>query len=462
MLLVLYGKMFYNENKNEDEWRNPAMPEDFEYKVRRKIEELSRSKEMENIKRDFKNMADDVKREFSSYCSEGRFNNEKNARSGTWGSDPYQKKESADRYHAEKKHVSKNDYAQNNSSNHYGSNQSKNTVKIQPYKTFSVSGVLFTVFGGIGLGIFTLFLLVTAWLTSIMQMFGTSFLVVAGILLILIAVSGGMLAKGISLLNRSARLKKYLKIIGKGQFCPIDMLVQESGRDKAFILKDLQKMIQKKALPQAHLDDEKTCLMLTDEIYQQYRYVQQQAKQRQQEEERQRKEREEAQKAAMKAQQEREAQAMAKSPELAAAIRQGREMIEQIRQANDRIEGEEISNKMFRLEQIVDKIFSQVEDHPEKLPDIRRLMNYYLPTTLKLLNSYEEFDNQPIQGENIKTAKEQIEKTLDTINLAFENLLDQLFTDEVLDVSSDISVLETMLKQEGLMGSEFDQNVTRN
>ena len=132
MLLVLYGKMFYNENKNEDEWRNPAMPEDFEYKVRRKIEKLSRSKEMENIKRDFKNMADDVKREFSSYCSEGRFNNEKNGRSGTWGSDPYQKKESADRYHAEKKHVSKNDYAQNNSSNHYGSNQSKNTVKIQP------------------------------------------------------------------------------------------------------------------------------------------------------------------------------------------------------------------------------------------------------------------------------------------------------------------------------------------
>ena len=231
----------------------PCHARGFEYKVRRKIEELSRSKEMENIKRDFKNMADDVKREFSSYCSEGRFNNEKNGRSGTWGSDPYQKKESADRYHAEKKHVSKSDYAQNNN-NHYGSKQSKNTVKIQPYKTFSVSGGLFHRFwrnwSG---GIFTLFLLVTAWLTSIMQMFGTSFFVVAGILLVLIAVSGGMLAKGISLLNRSARLKKYLKIIGKGQFCPIDMLVQESGRDKAFILKDLQKMIQKKALPQAIL-----------------------------------------------------------------------------------------------------------------------------------------------------------------------------------------------------------------
>ena len=97
-----------------------------------------------------------------------------------------------------------------------------------------------------------------------------------------------------------------------------------------------------------------------------------------------------------------------------------------------------------------------MQEHPEKLPDIRKLMNYYLPTTLKLLDAYEEFDSQPVQGENIKTAKQQIEQTLDTINIAFENLLDKLFTDEVLDVSSDISVLETMLKQEGLTGSEFD------
>ena len=98
----------------------------------------------------------------------------------------------------------------------------------------------------------------------------------------------------------------------------------------------------------------------------------------------------------------------------------------------------------------------QVQEHPEKLPDIRRLMNYYLPTTLKLLNVYEEFDSQPVQGENIRSAKQQIEATLDTINVAFENLLDKLFTDEVLDVSSDITVLETMLKQEGLTGSEFE------
>ena len=130
-------------------------------------------------------------------------------------------------------------------------------------------------------------------------------------------------------------------------------------------------------------------------------------------------------------------------------------MIQRIREVNDRIEGQEVSAKMDRLEQVAERIFEQVQEHPEKLPDIRKLMSYYLPTTLKLLDAYEEFDSQPVQGENIKNAKQQIEKTLDTINLAFENLLDQLFTDEVLDVSSDISVLETMLKQEGLTGSEF-------
>ena len=132
-------------------------------------------------------------------------------------------------------------------------------------------------------------------------------------------------------------------------------------------------------------------------------------------------------------------------------------MIQKIHDANERIEEEGVSRKMDRLEEIAEKIFAQVQDHPEKLPDIRKLMNYYLPTTLKLLDAYEEFDAQPVQGENIQSAKQQIENTLDTINHAFENLLDRLFTDEMLDVSSDISVLETMLKQEGLTGSEFER-----
>ena len=91
------------------------------------------------------------------------------------------------------------------------------------------------------------------------------------------------------------------------------------------------------------------------------------------------------------------------------------------------------------------------------MPDIRKFMRYYLPTTLKLVKSYQEFDKQPVQGENIRKAKDEIEHALDTINTAFANLLDSLFADDAFDVSTDISTLETMLKQEGLTGSDFKQ-----
>lgn len=405
------------------------MTEDFERKLqrllRRTINEIAHSQEVKHIKQDIQNMAKDMKREFASYQGSPRRASERPLLNRPNSKPPYQ----------------------------YGPQQPGNTDANLPmakkYKTVSVAGTLLSVFGGVGLATFGSFLLFSTCVAAVKSRFDLSVTVLIAIMSVLSAVSAGMLVAGISLLKRTSRLKRYLKTVGNSQFCPIDMLVRDIGKDKNFVLRDLQKMIRKKVLPGAHIDDQQTCLMLTDEVYEQYLYVQQQEQSRRKEEEERRRQEEEALK--------KEEEAFAGQPELAATLRQGRDMIEQIRQANDRLEGEVISNKMFRLEKVAGQIFDQVGEHPEKLPDIRRLMNYYLPTTLKLLKAYEEFENQPIQGDNIKTGKQQIEDTLDTINLAFENLLDQLFADDVLDVSSDISVLETMLKQEGLTGSEFEK-----
>ena len=101
------------------------------------------------------------------------------------------------------------------------------------------------------------------------------------------------------------------------------------------------------------------------------------------------------------------------------------------------------------------RIFRQTEAHPENAQDLRKLMEYYLPMTVKLLKAYEELDGQPVQGENILKSKNEIEGTLDTLNIAFEKLLDSLFQDTAWDVSSDISVLQTMLAQEGLTDDGF-------
>ena len=100
-----------------------------------------------------------------------------------------------------------------------------------------------------------------------------------------------------------------------------------------------------------------------------------------------------------------------------------------------------------------------MEQHPELVEELRRFMKYYLPTTVKLLKAYEELDQQEIQGANIQKSKKEIEDTLDTINKAFENLLDSFFEDAAVDISSDISVMQTLMAQEGLLGGSLKDRV---
>ena len=108
--------------------------------------------------------------------------------------------------------------------------------------------------------------------------------------------------------------------------------------------------------------------------------------------------------------------------------------------------------------QLVQRIFDEVRIHPEVEPDLQKMMDYYLPTTSKLLDAYRELDKQPVAGDNIRSTKAEIEQTVDTLNIAFEKLLDSLFVDRAWDISSDISVLNTMLAQEGLKEDDFTLN----
>ena len=100
-------------------------------------------------------------------------------------------------------------------------------------------------------------------------------------------------------------------------------------------------------------------------------------------------------------------------------------------------------------------IAKQIEKNPKKVEEVNKFINHYLPITLKLINSYEELNAQSLQGENIQKAKIEIEESIDLINKAFENLLDDLFEDIRLDISTDISVLKTLFKQEGLGEEDF-------
>jgi hypothetical protein len=132
-------------------------------------------------------------------------------------------------------------------------------------------------------------------------------------------------------------------------------------------------------------------------------------------------------------------------------IAEGNMAIAEMKRLNEAIEDASISAKIDRLEEISTKIFAQVKADPKKLPQIRKFMSYYLPTTLKLLNAYDRMGTQGVTGENISGTMQRVETMMDTIVQAFEKQLDSLFGAEALDISTDITVLENMMAREGLV-----------
>lgn len=148
--------------------------------------------------------------------------------------------------------------------------------------------------------------------------------------------------------------------------------------------------------------------------------------------------------------------------ELDKMLKDGRMAIAEMKRLDDNIADPGISADIVRLEQISEKIFEEVKRDPKKLPKIRRFMDYYLPTTLKLLNSYDRMSATGVSGENIDTTLAKVEGMMRTIVAAFEKQLDSLYGADALDISTDITVLETMMAREGLVEQELKAETISN
>ena len=243
---------------------------------------------------------------------------------------------------------------------------------------------------------------------------------------------------GVRKLNRVSRFKAYRNVLGRKTHVPLEKLARAVGKKVDFVRREVEKMITMGLFREGHLDKERTMLITSDETYQLFEQSRLQLEERKRQEK-------------LLAEQARSAH----RPELLEVLQKGGKFLDEIRRCNDAIPGVEISGKISRMEQIVERIFNRTEQHPEVIPDLKKMMDYYLPMTVKLLGAYADMDAQPVQGQTILNSKREIEETLDTLNLAFEKLLDELFQDTALDVSSDITVLKTLLAQEGLTDDEF-------
>ena len=137
-------------------------------------------------------------------------------------------------------------------------------------------------------------------------------------------------------------------------------------------------------------------------------------------------------------------------PELLSVIYQGKRTIADIRRLNDEIPDERISAQIDLIERLTAQIFDCVRKNPKKLSQIRQFLNYYLPTTIKLMEQYVTLQNQSLKTENITEGMQKIEDLLDKVIIAFQRQLDALFEADVVDITADIRVMEQMMASEGL------------
>lgn len=141
-----------------------------------------------------------------------------------------------------------------------------------------------------------------------------------------------------------------------------------------------------------------------------------------------------------------------KKPSQEEATDQDAKLLAEIRQLDDDIDDEEMSRKIRRIEECTEHILEYQKKHPDRASELHTFLDYYLPTTMKLLHAYAELEEQGVAGDNISTTKARIESTMDSVVQGFEAQLDKLFEGSMLDISADISVMEKMLSRDGLAG----------
>lgn len=310
-------------------------------------------------------------------------------------------------------------------------------------KVGQVSSILNIVFGSIGVGILSCTLLASLIFLAIDFLWSPALFVIQLILFLLCAL---LTAKGISDRGRLIRMKRYLSLCAGNMYVNIQELAQQTNKSFDYVLKDVKKMLKLGFFPQGHLDEKGTCLMLDDATYREYLKIEQQQKILAEEE---------SKKAERKAEKQKN---IAQNHELQLMLQEGQDYIEKLHNMNEELTHETISPKLSHMEHLLKEIFEQLEEDPSQMPKMKKLMSYYLPTIIKLLDAYKDFADVSVPNEDMKKAKSEIEKTVDTINEAFTELLNKLFQSTVFDITTDAQVLQTMLAKEGLTKNEFSED----
>lgn len=253
--------------------------------------------------------------------------------------------------------------------------------------------------------------------------------IVGGVLGLATAGFGWMTACGAARMKAGRQMGQfadYADSVDYHKGLPVSMLADLTHQKPKKVHKRLQKYIRKGWL-NAWLDDKTDTLYLTAEDY---RAAQEALA---------------AERARPAPQPEQEA-----APETPLNLETARRFAKVLEQEQQLMQDAQGAEELAHMQKTTEAICDWLETHPESLPKARRFAEYYIPTTLKLLHTYNDVQGQ--KGDNAESIRRDIAGILHTLNQAYSNLYDNLLSDVALDVSSEIAALQGMLANDGLTG----------
>ena len=269
----------------------------------------------------------------------------------------------------------------------------------------------------------------TAYLSAELYSIGMLLVSVsAAVLLINIA----LIAKLASTIRFKARFDVYEELLGYKSLEFIDDIAICSKQKVPVVIKDLKRAVKRKLIPQGHFSAENRVFMVTNEVYDRYmekptvydRYFQKMIEDRQ--------------------------RVKSRTKRISQIMEAGEQYISKIHGYGTLIKDKNVSRKIGRMENVVSMIFHEIDVNPRQAQFLGVFLNYYLPTTEKLLDAYVTMDEKHASGKQSTQTKKEIEEAINTIISAYENILEKLYEEYEMDISSDIEAMELSMKQEGL------------
>lgn len=306
---------------------------------------------------------------------------------------------------------------------------------ITPYKSKSA----LMRFGGLAIGVPTLLGALATF--DYAASFGALFPVLVGIFIMLPISAYSLFTayKGFRLEAARSRFINYWEALRERGFASINKLSSYVNKNPNFVRREIKFMVENRFFEAGRFIGPEDTLVINRPNY--LAFQKQQALE------------EEKKKAIAQPVEEKEAVALNATPEN--ILEEARGYLVQLREAEQNIENPSMKSSVLRLERITGNVFDYVAKNPNKLSKIRKFMNYYLPTTVKLVQSYAVLEDQEVSGTNIEGSKRRIEDSMQVITESFERLLDELFQKEALDIHADLIAMETMMARDGLGGKDF-------